>query len=94
MGSREFSFQASDPCKISLHSKIGVTTAWIVWGNICVPASSFFSFLFFKSFVSFHFFSPLPFSLFFFLFFLVEAVFSSSIPIPVREDSLERSCHP
>lgn len=42
MGGREFSFQVSDPCKISLHSKIGVTTAWIVWGNIWVPPSSFF----------------------------------------------------
>lgn len=50
MGSREFSFQVSEPCKISLHSKIGVTTAWIVWRNICVLASSFFSFFFFPFF--------------------------------------------
>lgn len=71
VGSREFSFQVCDPCKISLHSKIGVTTAWIVWGNICVAASSFFSFFFLfslpflKIFCFFSLFFPLPFFFFF-----------------------------
>lgn len=74
MGSREFSLQVSDPCKILLNCKFGVTTAWIVCRDICVPAASFFFFLSFFLFISSFF---LSFSISFFVVVLLSFFFFS-----------------